>query len=433
MKIKLTLAKQITIIFIAAFIITTVMLGIFLTRNLNDIYENTMYDSLEAEGKTIRFFINTQEYNPAENISFIRFGESDADYVASDNINEYIGEKSIPLLMKKVQLQKDTSARYVNKIDGKAIYYIILKYEGFFEILEKENIIVLTDSAIKNKLVRDTSIRLFVYCFIAFLIGYVIILVWSRFLIGSIKKIRRGISKMGASHYETRIALKRRDELGQLVDSVNTMSAKIAQSEKTKQEMLQGISHDLKTPVAVIRSYAEAVLDGMSDPKTAAQITVKQTKRLDEKVTNLLNLTRLDYIGTNKDTFSTQRMDIVIRDLIKAYIYQTDVQFELALEDVSFDGDAESWRIAIENILDNAIRYAKTKIVITLKQDHLGIFNDGKKIEEDYLPAIFLPYEKSRSGKFGLGLSIVYKTVSLFGYKIKVMNEKGGVSFSIYR
>ena len=96
-------------------------------------------------------------------------------------------------------------------------------------------------------------------------------------------------------------------------------------------------------------------------------------------------------------------------------------------------GDAESWRIAIENILDNALRYAKTRIVLTLEKNRLSIYNDGKQIDKAYLRRIFRPYEKSRDGQFGLGLAIVHKTVELYGYRIRVENVPDGVRFTIYR
>ena len=83
------------------------------------------------------------------------------------------------------------------------------------------------------------------------------------------------------------------------------------------------------------------------------------------------------------------------------------------------------------NIIDNAKRYAKTKIKIVLRKDRLRIYNDGEHIDEKFLDNIFKPYEKGSKGEFGLGMSIVKKTVDFFGLDLKVVNEPVGVSFII--
>lgn len=433
MKRKLTLSKQIAIIFSISFIITTLLLGFFLTQNLNEIHENTIYSSLESEARTIRFYKNIDDYTPADNIAFISYSIDIDNYITSENINEHISIDSIPLLIRKAELQKETSSQYKNIIDDNLIYYIIVKHKSLFGILNEENIIIFTDSTIINQLVKDTFIKLFIVCFIAYLIGFIIILIWTGFLQKSIKYLINSVMNMSKNRYNTKIKLKRYDELRQLSDSIDNMREQISNNEKSKQEILQGISHDLKTPIAVIQSYAEAVKDGMCDPVAAAQITIKQTKRLNRKVIKLLNLSRLDYLNSNLINSEKIRIDTLIKDLLKSYAYQTDVSFELNLDEVSFIGDIESWNIVIENILDNAIRYAKSKIVITLNSDFLSIYNDGEHIKQEYVDSIFNPYEKSHDGKFGLGLSIVYKTATLFGYKIKADNKDIGVDFVIYR
>ena len=106
-----------------------------------------------------------------------------------------------------------------------------------------------------------------------------------------------------------------------------------------------------------------------------------------------------------------------------------DLHLETELEDVQFDGDEEHWRVAIENIIENASRYAKSVIKITLKEDYLEIYNDGENIDEATLPYLFDPYVKGVKGQFGLGLSIVSKISSMFQYSVTAKNHDVGVSF----
>lgn len=236
---------------------------------------------------------------------------------------------------------------------------------------------------------------------------------------------------MSKTFYKEDISLQRQDELGQLTLSINHMREQIYTNNQKKQELIQGISHDLKTPISVIKSYAEAMEDGLSNPTEAASIILKQTTRLNEKVTNLLNLTRLDYISAKGGEMSTIRLDHIINELLKAYSYQTSASFDVVDQAAEFHGDSESWRIAIENILDNAMRYAKSLIRIRMDKDFLSIYNDGPRIDDRRIGTLFNAYEKSNDGIFGLGLSIVYKTVTLYGYRVTVNNQEDGVCFTI--
>ncbi len=79
------------------------------------------------------------------------------------------------------------------------------------------------------------------------------------------------------------------------------------------------------------------------------------------------------------------------------------------------------------------MRYAKSTIKITAKNNRLTLYNDGPNIDKDLLEGIFTPFRKGIKGEFGLGLSIVKKTLLLMNYDIKVKNEKKGVSFIIYK
>jgi two-component system sensor histidine kinase CssS len=77
------------------------------------------------------------------------------------------------------------------------------------------------------------------------------------------------------------------------------------------------------------------------------------------------------------------------------------------------------------------MRYANKTIKITAKQNRIILYNDGNWIDNDLLEGIFTPFRKGIKGEFGLGLSIVKKTLNLMDYDITIKNEKIGVSFII--
>ena len=83
------------------------------------------------------------------------------------------------------------------------------------------------------------------------------------------------------------------------------------------------------------------------------------------------------------------------------------------------------------NIIENAYRYVNSKIRIILKQNYLELYNDGESLDNENIEALFKPYEKGTKGQFGLGLSIVYKTCTMYGYNVTAVNRDIGVSFII--
>jgi len=427
---RFSLFRQIAIIFLLSFTLTNVIIALQVTSTIKKGYQEQMYDNMDAEAKAVRLVPEGEPYQPAEQMAYIRY-LGDGSYTASVNIHDYIDEENISLLNRVAEGQGDSTGHYYNTIGDKTIYYVIHRYQGFFGV-QRDSIIVLTDDTLINRMMRPTP-QLVISVFIAFALGFLLFYLWERHLLKSISTIRDDLIRMGRDHYKTRIVSNRRDELGDLVENIEEMRRQIVLREQSRQELLQGISHDLKTPVGIIQSYAEALEDGMCDPGTAAKVTQKQASRLADKVNKLLDLTRLGYIDTGHLQIEKVPMDELILELVTGYEYRTDIEFELNLKAVAFDGDTESWRIAIENILDNALRYAEGRIVLTLGENSLSIYNDGKQIDEAYLGRIFRPYEKSRDGQFGLGLAIVHKTVELYGYEIRVENVDDGVRFTIYR
>jgi two-component system sensor histidine kinase CssS len=105
------------------------------------------------------------------------------------------------------------------------------------------------------------------------------------------------------------------------------------------------------------------------------------------------------------------------------------------IEPVIIKGNDEKLTVAIENILDNAIRYAKSDISISVKKNkktvRVEISNDGEHIKPENLDKIFQGLYKDKTGNFGLGLAITQKIVSFYGGDIFAENKEKGVSVII--
>ena len=201
--------------------------------------------------------------------------------------------------------------------------------------------------------------------------------------------------------------------------------------------MIHNISHALKTPIATIKSYSESIRDVIYPYGTlekSVDVILDNAQRLEDKVHNLLYLNRVEYlITTDAEGVVTNMKDVVEQVVLNSAVIDPDIRLITDVEEVFFDGLIESWRVAIENIMENAFRYAKTYIKIVVREDDLRIYNDGPKMPEDRIETLFRPYEMGEGGRFGLGLSIVSKVTKANNYIVKGFNTEDGVCFHIYR
>ena len=130
-----------------------------------------------------------------------------------------------------------------------------------------------------------------------------------------------------------------------------------------------------------------------------------------------------------------EKIDVteLLNDLVKKYkLQRRDVEWRINVEEENIlRGTYDIWKLVFDNIFGNFVVYADKCIEITIKNNTLEFYNDGDNIEDDLINDVFTQYKKGIKGKFGLGLSIVKKSVELYGYKITVENKDKGVLFKI--
>jgi len=234
------------------------------------------------------------------------------------------------------------------------------------------------------------------------------------------------------------MATKNEDEIGRLIEAMNRMQKELKHADEEEKMFLQSISHDLKTPVMVIMSHAEAIIEGVyiDSVEKTAEIIRDEAISLEKKIKQMLYLNTLDYVLANNEG----NEDINLREFMLHIINRfeainSNIQWDLDMDDLTIKGNVDKIKVSIENILDNALRYAESRIAITLKKDgaygRLEIYNDGPNINEKNIGRIFDNFYKDKTGNFGLGLAISKKIVSFYRGEIKAENKDIGVSFII--
>lgn len=263
-----------------------------------------------------------------------------------------------------------------------------------------------------------------------------IFLKWTKRLIGNLRDIQGILDTIEADNLHEEIVTDSYTvEIQEVMASLDRMRGRLLEEDRIKQQMLHNMSHDFKTPLAVIKNYAEGITDGVYPYGTledTAHIIYKQAERLEKKVQGLLYLNRLDYISTRSEEGTLFDMGELIEEVVN-YMKDPHVSYRIKMNvsPTLFKGEVEKWRIVIENLIDNAKRYVKDEIKIEVSDGQIQIYNDGECILEPLMGKLFQPFEKGKDGITGLGLAIVKKTVELYGYHIEVKNEEKGVRFII--
>ncbi len=303
-------------------------------------------------------------------------------------------------------------------------------YSCSIDVVSQNFIIFLIDDTYQTYFIKNIVLNIVIVLTLSLILLGLVTSLWVSRLVKRIKNLQVHITSMHKEKYEKPYLDTGDDEIRELSESIEKLRVEIKNNETTKREMLQNVSHDFKTPIAVIKNYAEAIVDGVID-SSEAEIIVKQSDLLKSKVNQLLQYNRLEYLSKDKP-FEKVNMKDVVTEVVNNNKLNNNINFILNLEDCIFEGYRENFVTIVENIVDNALRYAKTTIKITTKTNKMTIYNDGEPIEDKFLNTTFKPYEKGSKGVFGLGMSIVQKTVDFFNLKLKVYNENtGGVSFVI--
>ncbi len=410
------LGRQLILVLIVIFDIILLTIGILIPRTLDPLVESTIYTTLR---------------NPLEMV-----GSRLQDYVITNDIAYlYVFDNKVYTssnYSKVIDLDIDEVVKKANKENGK-INKGNKKY--YYSIS-------VSDNSKKIAIVNDTYFRLirtnfmtkiiFIFLLSFSLIGLIVVL-WSMIIVKKIEKLKVKVDNIDNDNYDHEIKFKLDDEIKSLGNSIEEMRLNYKAHDKERSDMYQNISHDFKTPLTVIKSYIEAVNDGVENEDEALKVIGEQTDKLEKKVYTLLYLNKLDYLKNDIDE-DLKLIDIgeVINSSIEKFKFaRTDVKISASIDNSNFYGTFDLWETIIDNILNNFIRYAKNEIKITVKKNVITLYNDGPKIDEKIVNEMFSPYKKGLKGNFGLGLSIVKKTLNLLGYDINAENKKIGVAFII--
>ncbi len=274
---------------------------------------------------------------------------------------------------------------------------------------------------------------------------------------------------MAKMDFSKKCVIKSTTEIGQLATSINSMSDSLAAAlgdlkeknrqleidiehqhkmVKSRKEFVSNVSHELKTPIAIIQGYAEGLKLGIiDDPETQEEyldVIIEESHRMNNLVLDLLELSYYESGMYNivEDSFSIYRMVEEYAAAQKMRLQEKGIAVKIDIPDSAIAwGDESKISMVLNNYFSNAVSHCEGEKEIVLSLDEvegnwrMHVFNTGKNINEesiDELWSSFYREDKSRrreEGRFGLGLSIVASIQDMHGMKYGCQNMSRGVDF----
>ena len=316
------------------------------------------------------------------------------------------------------------------------------------------------------------SNRFFIYITLILLfMGSIFVWIFAKKIANPILELAEISQKMAELDFDTKYTSGGRNEIGVLGANFNTMSEKLEQTvselksanfklrqdiekkeriESMRTEFIGNVSHELKTPIALIQGYAEGLKEGISDdPESRAfycDVIMDEAAKMNKMVQNLLTLNQLE-VGQEEVSF--ERFDIV--EMIRGVVQSCEILIQQKSADVRVNTSgpihvwADEWKVeqVIRNYLSNALNHLDFENIIDIRvivnQDkgtaRISVFNTGKQIPEEDINQIwnkFYKVDKARTREYGgngIGLSIVKAIMDSFQKEYGVKNYSNGVVF----
>lgn len=333
--------------------------------------------------------------------------------------------------------QQNQIQRYTNNTQKQRLFYVIQKSD-----VNGQPVYVISYmwDIYQNSLVKNLLYRLSLIIGLMLLLGWIPSIWMAKYITQPLIGLEKHVKRIADRDWHEPITFRRGDEIGQLAQSIERMRERLVQQDEAQQDFLQRVSHELKTPVMIIRSYVQGIHDGFF-PKdeiyNAVDVIEGESARLEKRVHDLLFLTKLDYLAAHEPAREEVDLAELIEDVVERMrLRRPDLDWTVELIPVKILGDYEQLVVAFENLLDNQVRYAVQNISVALTRRPeepacalVRIWNDGPLLDPELLSTLFEQYRKGPKGVFGLGLAIVKRIATLHGAQVWANNEEGGAAF----
>ncbi|QUH29957.1 sensor histidine kinase [Vallitalea guaymasensis] len=304
-----------------------------------------------------------------------------------------------------------------------------------------------------------------IFYILAIVISLVIAWIYSKSISNPLLKLTKVADKMAGMDFSVKSTHSSDDELGVLSNSLNILSTNLdealtdvkeankqlvidmekeKQQEKVRREFVANISHELKTPLGIIKGFAEGIKDGIKKEKTDyyLEVILDEIEKMNTLILDMLELSKFE-TGKIEDKEEFDIIKLINKAVTLLEIPIRDKQLKIDIKGDFTNVYGVKFQIdqVIMNLISNAVKYCtnNTTIIITGEiinhTNYIYIYNEGNSLTKEELESIWLRFYKidkshnRQSGGTGLGLAIVKAILDGHGSDYGVINKQKGVEF----
>jgi signal transduction histidine kinase len=292
---------------------------------------------------------------------------------------------------------------------------------------------------------EDLQQGIFISLVLVLLVGSLLIFLASRYLVNPIRKLTNAARNIAKGDFSVRVEKQNRknqDEVGELIDSFNHMTAELEKIDAMRADFVSNVSHEIQSPLTSIKGFTKAIMDDVvpkENQKEYLTIIYQEIERMSRLSDNLLRIASLDSEHHPYHPIS-YRLDEQIRNSVLTTEPQwskRQIEIQLDLEPVEIYADKDLMEQVWLNLITNAIKYTEQEGIIEIAiqidggQIKVSVKDFGIGIPKEELPNLFARFykvDRSRNRSIegnGLGLSIVKKILTIHKYSIDVESEEG--------
>lgn len=305
-------------------------------------------------------------------------------------------------------------------------------------------------SAQLDVLFADQQKETYAYIAIALLIAaFLVAIVLASYFLGPVKLIKQGVNRLVSGDYEQKLDIKSSDELGQLASDFNFLTRTLKENRESRQQWIADISHELRTPVAILQGELDALLDGVRKvDRHSLESLQQESHRLGGLINDLheLSLSDLGALSYNKEKIDLAELIDDFIDNHERHIAKSNIKvsFNSPDEVCMILADADRLDQCFKNLLQNTLRYTDQpgKLDIKVECDKRGVrlyWQDSSPgVSDEELKHLFdrlYRVEQSRNrakGGAGLGMSICKNIIQAHDAEVALYHSKlGGLGIRI--
>ena len=283
---------------------------------------------------------------------------------------------------------------------------------------------------------------------VGLVIAVLLAVVITRSIARPLQTVAKAAAQVADGHYNQSVPISGPEEVQAVAQAFNSMSDKVQSEQRSQQDFLANVSHDLKTPLTSIQGYSQAIIDGIGNPIQAARIIHEESERLNRMVLELTDLARLQAgrLSMKSSAVDLGQLTGAVAQRLVIVAQEKGIELDVnATSTPEIAGDGDRLVQVVDNLISNAIKYTPPggKVIVRTQIRRNGVEltveDTGQGISAQDLPRIFERFyqvDKARGPQrgTGLGLAIVQEIVQAHGGTITVSSpgERRGSTFTVW-